>query len=75
MEGEQALPSNKQCFTFVFCTGFVFLYVFIFIGGGEERLLPVTNNYLENGSTGYVKNDLFVHYYYSIYVNTDNPGT
>ena len=74
MEGEEALPNNKQLsFTFVFCTGFVFLYVFFFIGGGEERLLPVTSNYLENGSTGYVKNILFVHYYYSIYVNTDNP--
>ena len=41
----------------------------------EERVLPVTSNYLENGSTGYVKNNLFVHYYYSIYVKTDNPGT
>ena len=54
---------------------FVFLYVSIYIDGVEERLLPVTSNYLENGSTGYVKNILVVHYYYSIYVNTDNPGT
>ena len=54
---------------------FVFLYVSIYIDGVEERLFPVTINYLENGSKVYAKNILVVDYYHSINVDTDNPGT
>ena len=45
--------------------------VFIYTDGGEERLLPARSNNLENDRT-YI---LVVHYYYSIYINKDNPGT